>query len=151
MSAMPQKSMQIELQAKFFDFAVLELVLNHRESFQPLWTIDSWAKFMIWMALNCGLSGERESLEIFAESLGSPLTSRMRRCFFERTVDEIEVKIMADPAENYVLIMPINADSPLSFDKANHALKQVKLLDRIVNDRSSWQVLDSAIGIPWES
>ena len=74
------------IQAKMFDFAISELVRNQRETFEPIWTVDSWAKFLIWRALNCGLSGERKSLELFAESLGPQLTIRMRRIFFERTL-----------------------------------------------------------------
>ena len=41
------------LQATLFDFAIGELVRQHRESFAPLWTLESWAKLMIWLALNC--------------------------------------------------------------------------------------------------
>ena len=29
-------------QAALFDFAIAELVRQHRASFQPLWTPDSW-------------------------------------------------------------------------------------------------------------
>ena len=61
MSAMDD-SQAILFQGKLVDFALAELVRQHRDSFQPLWTVDSWAKLLIWMALNCGLSGERESL-----------------------------------------------------------------------------------------
>lgn len=77
-----KQSQQIQIQAKVFDFALVELVLKHRDSFQPLWTLDSWVKFLIWMTLNCGLSGDRESIELFTEALGSRLCSRMRRIFF---------------------------------------------------------------------
>ena len=80
-----QNANETRLQAKVFDFALAELVLEHRTSFDPLWTVDSWVKFLIWMALNCGLSGEKDSLEFFANALGAPLSSRMRRIFFERT------------------------------------------------------------------
>ena len=41
------------LQASLFDFAIGELVRQHRESFQPLWSTESWAKLMIWLSLNC--------------------------------------------------------------------------------------------------
>ena len=54
MSAMDQ-SQQTFIQAKIFDFALIELVQSHRDSFQPLWTVDSWVKFQIWMALNLSL------------------------------------------------------------------------------------------------
>ncbi len=57
-----------KIQAKVFDFALTDMILSKRDSFEPLWTVDSWAKFLIWMALNCGLSGERESLEYFADA-----------------------------------------------------------------------------------
>jgi hypothetical protein len=42
------------LQAALVDFAIGELVRQHRESFGPLWTVESWAKLLIWLALNCG-------------------------------------------------------------------------------------------------
>ena len=52
---------ETSLQARVFDFAIAELVFQHRTGFDPLWTVDSWVKFLIWLALNCGLSGERET------------------------------------------------------------------------------------------
>ena len=75
------------IQAKAFEFALLELIYSKRDSFQPLWSVDSWAKFLIWLSLNCGLSGDKESLELFAKSMGSPLTSRMRKIFFESALE----------------------------------------------------------------
>ena len=107
MSAMEQ-SQQTYIQAKVFDFALVELVRKHRESFEPLWTLESWVKFLIWLTLNCGLSGERESLHLFAESLGYRLTNRMRRIFFERTVENLSLQLMADPSDEKILIMPIS-------------------------------------------
>ncbi len=35
----------------------MELIYSKRDSFKPLWSVDSWVKFLIWAALNCGLSG----------------------------------------------------------------------------------------------
>jgi len=67
------------IQAKAFEFALMELIYSKRDSFQPLWSVDSWVKFLIWLSLNCGLSGDKESLELFAQAMGSPLTSRMRK------------------------------------------------------------------------
>ena len=96
------------IQAKIFDFALLQLVFQERNSFTPLWTIESWVKFLIWMSLNCGMSGERENLEIFGQALGSPLASRMRRLFFERILEELELKVIADPAESFVFVLPLN-------------------------------------------
>ena len=61
---------QANIQAKIFDFALSELVRNQRDSFEPIWTVDSWVKLLIWLSLNCSMSGDRESLENFADSLG---------------------------------------------------------------------------------
>ena len=113
------KTQQIAIQSKAFDFALTDLVIRHRESFQPLWTVDSWVKFMIWMALNCGLSGERETLKLFADSLGAALTSRMRKLFFERNLETFSLCVMADPAETIVLLLPFNGEVQIPLDKAS--------------------------------
>ena len=54
------------LQATLFDFAITELVRQHRDSFQPAWTAECWSKLLIWLALNCGCSPEQAELEAFA-------------------------------------------------------------------------------------
>ena len=138
------------LQAKVFDFALTELVYRHRDSFQPLWTIDSWVKFLIWMALNCGLSGDKKSLELFADSLGHHVTSRMRRIFFERTAEELELKVLADPAEPHVLVMPSEGGQFVTHEKTSKVLYQLGLDKRVLLDDNSWQVLDAVIAIPWD-
>ncbi|MEY4298352.1 MAG: hypothetical protein RLZZ423_1531, partial [Cyanobacteriota bacterium] len=46
------------LQATLVDFALAELVRANRSSFEPLWSVESWAKLLIWLALNCGCSGD---------------------------------------------------------------------------------------------
>ena len=145
------KTNQISIQAKAFDFALTDLVRSHRDSFQPLWTVDSWVKFLIWMALNCGLNGERESLELFSDSLGAPLTSRMRRLFFERTLEDLALCVLADPAENTVLIFPSEGKSQVFFDKAYKALKCVGLSHAVSLDRNSWIEQNGVISIPWKS
>ena len=43
-----------DLQGALLHFAVQELVRHQREEFEPLWTRESWAKFLIWLALQCG-------------------------------------------------------------------------------------------------
>ncbi len=141
---------ETSLQARVFDFAIAELVFQHRTGFDPLWTVDSWVKFLIWLALNCGLSGDKDSLENFAKSLGAPLTSRMRRIFFERRLDGLGLRVMADPAESQVLIMPIDASNAMDFDLVSDALNQVGLLERILLDRDQWLLLDAVIAIPWK-
>jgi hypothetical protein len=72
------------LQANLFRFAIEELIRQHRTSFAPLWTVESWAKLLIWLALNSGSSTDGAALETFAEALGTPLALRLRRLFFER-------------------------------------------------------------------
>ena len=67
-----------QLQGTLVDFALIELIRQHRLSFQPLWSVDSWAKLMIWLALNCGLSSDKENFEHFAKSLGERITTRLR-------------------------------------------------------------------------
>ncbi len=143
--------MQTELQAKVFDFALTELVRQHKNSFQPLWTVDSWAKFLIWVALNCGLSGERESLEVFADALGTPLTVRMRKLFFERTLDDFSLKLMADPAEMEVLVMPLYPGGVLTFEIVHQALDKVGLIEQVVADKSQWKSFDALVAVPWQS
>ncbi len=136
------------LQSKVFDFAVIQLVLQHRDYFQPAWSLDSWVKFLIWLALNCGLSGDRASLELFAKALGSPLTSRMRRLFFEREIDDLQLKVMADPADANVLVMPLSGGGEVSLEQAQQVIKELGLLENVERDQKLWQILDSIIAIP---
>ena len=145
-----QDDIQIQLQAKVFDFALMELVRQHRDTFNPLWTVDSWVKFLIWMSLNSGLSGERESLEQFAEALGDPLTIRMRQIFFERILDQFSIKLFADPAEEKVLVMPIDHKLKITNEMAHKALQEVGLFHKVVTDQEFWQNLDLVIAIPWQ-
>ena len=140
----------IGLQAKIFDFALTELVIKHRESFVPLWTIDSWVKYLIWLALNCGLSGERESLELFADAVGAPLNSRMRRLFFERTLDHLSLKLLGDPAENKVLVLPLAKQSINLNKQVTKALEESQLADMVSLDIGTWEKLDGVIAIPWK-
>ena len=141
-----------QLQGTLVDFALLELIRHHRESFQPLWTIDSWAKLMIWLSLNCGMSGERDSLEHFAAALGERITSRLRRTFFERELGDLELHVLADPAEQQVLLLSQAPQDPtvLNRDRVSAALDRVRLNGRVVADRSRWQQLEAVVAIPWE-
>ena len=141
---------QTQLQAKVFDFALNDLVRRNREAFQPLWTVDSWAKFLIWMSLNCGLSGDRESLEIFAKALGHNLSARIRQIFFERTLQKYSVKIFADPAEPKILVVSTDQQQLLSNEVALKAIEEVELLQRVVTDIETWEILHEVIAIPWQ-
>ena len=137
------------IQAKAFEFALLELIYSKRDSFQPLWSVDSWVKFLIWFSLNCGLSGDNESLELFAEAMGSPLTSRMRKIFFERALEDFSLHVMADPAEAQVLLMPIAVDKRINNKEVVQALNTIGLSDKVSLASSSWERHDSIVSIPW--
>ena len=137
------------IQAKAFEFALLELIYSKRDSFQPLWSIDSWAKFLIWLSLNCGLSGEKESLGMFAKAMGSPLTSRMRKIFFERALEDLSLHVMADPAEAQVLIMPIALDKRINDNDVVQALERIGLSDKVSLSSAAWERHDLIVSIPW--
>ena len=138
------------IQAKVFEFALLELIYTKRDSFQPLWSVDSWVKFLIWLSLNCGLSGEKESLELFAKAMGSPLTSRMRKIFFERALEDLSLHVMADPAEAQVLIMPIALDKRINDNDVVQALERIGLSEKVSLSSAGWERHDTIVSIPWK-
>ena len=160
-SHQPQASPGIErpsalaLQATLVDFALGELVRQQRQSFQPLWTRESWAKLLIWLALNCGCGTDPASLEAFAAAIGPGQTARMRRQFFERQLEDLNLMVLADPAEQQVLVWPlgpvIGADGvhDLAFDRVAAALERVGLAAHVVADRSRWQSLEKVVAVPW--
>jgi hypothetical protein len=140
----------LALQATLVDFALAELVRQHRSSFQPLWSAESWAKLLIWLALNCGCSGDEAGLKAFAAALGPAQTGRMRRVFFERELDDLDLQLMADPAEQQLLVLPQGpADLVLQPDAIAQALERVGLAERVVADRSRWRRLEALVAIPW--
>jgi hypothetical protein len=137
------------LQVTLFDFAIAELVRQHRESFQPLWSAESWAKLMIWLALNCGCSSDEAGLKAFAEALGPVLSGRLRRTFFERELEDLELQLMADPAEQQVLVLPIGPAEVLNDQvRITTALERVGL-GVLVAGHERWQRLDALVAIPW--
>ena len=138
------------IQAKVFEFALLELIYTKRDSFQPLWSVDSWVKFLIWLSLNCGLSGEKESLELFAKAMGSPLTSRMRKIFFERNLEDLALQVMADPAEMQVLIMPLEVDRRINDKDVVQALQTIGLSEKVSLSSAGWERHDTIVSIPWK-
>ncbi len=143
------KSEQTMIQAKVFDFAIIELIRSQRESFEPLWTVDSWVKFLIWLALNCGLSGEEDALKLFAEALGPALTSRMRKIFFERTIERLSLHVMADPAEKQVLIIPIDTDLSIQSNQLEEVLTEIGLSERVSFKKELPQSHNGIIAIAW--
>ena len=146
-----KKTNQSNIQANMFDFAISELIKSQRNSFQPQWSVDSWVKLLIWLSLNCGFSGERESLEQFISALGSPLTIRMRKIFFERTIDQLSLYIIADPADPKVLVMPMGDEASLTDENCKEALNIVGLLPKVNLDFKVWETHDALIAVPWNS
>ena len=146
----------LALQATLVDFALAELVRQQRQSFQPLWTRESWAKLLIWLALNCGCGTDPASLEAFAAAIGPGQTARMRRQFFERQLEDLNLMVLADPAEQQVLVWPLgpglDGASPaadLAQEQVAAALERVGLLDQVVADRGRWQSLEALVAVPW--
>ncbi len=141
-----------DLQATLVDFALAELVRQQRASFQPLWTTESWAKLLIWLALNCGCSGDQAGLQVFASALGPALGGRLRRLFFGRELVDLDLQVMADPAEPQVLVLPLApAGEPLTLERAATALARLGLLERVAVERGHWRRLEQAVAIPWRS
>ena len=141
----------LALQATLVDFALAELVRQHRESFPPLWSQESWAKLLIWLALNCGCSGDEAGLKAFAEAIGPLQMGRLRRVFFERELVDLELQLMADPAEQQVLVLPQGpGDAVLENDRIARALERVALSARVVAEPGRWQRLDALVVVPWQ-
>ena len=131
------------------DFALAELVRQHRASFAPLWTIESWAKLLIWLALNSGCSGDTASLEAFAAALGPERSARLRQLFFSREGEAGGLDLQADPAEAVALLrVPPGGRLP---DPEGIAalLEQVALAPRLVLDRGRWQERAGVLVIPF--
>ncbi|MFM2173045.1 MAG: hypothetical protein RLZZ54_972 [Cyanobacteriota bacterium] len=140
----------LALQATLVDFALAELVRQHRDSFPPLWTPESWAKLLIWLALNCGCSGDETGLKAFAEAIGPLQMGRLRRVFFERELGDLELQLMADPAEQQLLVLPQGpAEEVLTNERIAQALERVGLTARVPADQARWQHLDALVAIPW--
>ena len=148
---MVQAQSSSDLQGALLHFAVEELVRQQREEFPPLWTRESWAKFLIWLALQCGAGVQQQELEAFAHALGPVLTGRLRRLFFERELVDLDLKVMADPAEAQVLVMPLGPAQSLAEGDVKAALEQARLTELVVVEPSSWKQLDALVAIPWQA
>jgi len=139
------------MQVGLFRFAIEELVRQHRNSFPPLWTAESWAKLLIWLALNSGSTADGPALQLFADALGSPLALRLRRLFFERELEDLNLLIKADPAESQVLVLPLDprgaAEVPLEL--AAEGLQRTGLEPLVVADRLAWHQAEALVAIPW--
>ena len=146
---------QDTLRANLADFALAELVRQHRASFAPPWTIESWAKLLIWMALNSGCAGDTASLEAFASSLGPERSGRLRRLFFSREFEPMGLRLLADPADGQVLVegglsaVADGSDPEPDLEPVATALDAVGLTALVVPDRQRWQRRDGVVVIPF--
>jgi hypothetical protein len=76
---------------------------------------------------------------------------RLRRVFFERELADLELQLMADPAEQQVLVLPQGpADAVLENDRIARALERVALSERVVTEPGRWQRLDAVVVVPWQ-
>ena len=75
-----------------------------------------------------------------------------RQTFFERELADLELQVLADPAEQQVLLLSqVPQDlAVLKPDRLSAALDRVGLTDRVVADRSRWQQLEAVVAIPWK-
>lgn len=141
------------LRANLADFALAELVRQHRSSFAPLWTIESWAKLLIWLALNSGCAGDTASLEAFAASLGPERSGRLRCLFFSRECEVSGLRLLADPAEGRVLVegawFAAADGSESNLEPVAAALDAVGLTALVVPERQRWQRGDGGVVIPF--
>ena len=143
------------LRSNLTDFALGELVRQHRCSFAPLWTIESWAKLLIWLALNSGCAGDTASLESFAACLGPERSSRLRCLFFSREFEASGLRLLADPAEGQVLVEGALAAAPdasledSGLEPVAAALDAVALAALVVPNRQRWQRRDGVVVIPF--
>jgi hypothetical protein len=136
-------------QPALFTFAITELVRQHRERFQPLWTVDSWAKLLIWLALNSGCPTDQAALEGFAAGLGSPLSRRLRQVFFARELEDLNLRLLADPAEEQALALPLDAlAGALEPATVERGLERAGLRERVAAPEQ-WRHHEGLIALPW--
>jgi len=139
-----------DLRARLVDLALDDLVRARRTAFAPLWSVESWAKFLIWLALRCGSGPDREALEAFATALGEPLSARLRQQFFSREEIDQGLRLLADPAQPEVLLLAIDAaDTAPDHERAAACFRCHGLSDRIVPDPSHWHERQGLLAVPW--
>lgn len=139
-----------DLRARLVDLALDDLVRSRRTAFSPLWTVESWAKLLIWMALRCGSGPDREALEAFAAALDEPLSARLRQLFFSREDIDEGLRLLADPAQPEVLLLAIDAaDTPPDHDRAAACFRRHGLSDRLDPDPAHWHERPGLLAVPW--
>lgn len=139
-----------DLRARLVDLALDDLVRARRTAFAPLWSVESWAKFLIWLALRCGSGPDRKGLEAFATALGEPLSARLRQQFFSREEIDQGLRLLADPAQPEVLLLAIDAaDTAPDHERAAACFRRHGLSDRIDPDPSHWHERQGLLAVPW--
>ena len=94
---------------------------------------------MIRLSLQCGVGVSQEELESFAHALGPVLTGRLRRLFLSELGD-LDLKVMADPADDQVLVMLLGpVEDGLQPEPVTRALERVGLSERLALDPACWQ------------
>ena len=83
--------------------------------------------------------------------MGSSLTRRMRKIFFERTLEDLSLHVMADPAEAQVLIMPLSPEQKIDNNDVVQALKIVSLSEKVSVNSAQWERHGSIVSIPWNA
>ena len=134
------------LRAGLEDFALRELVRQHRASFPPLWTVESWAKLLIWLALNSGCPTDH--LAAFAAALDPARSARLRRLFFSREWEAEGLQLQADPAEEGVLIAALG-DTALPAERIPALLAEEGLAERVEEQPDRWQWRQGVVVVPW--
>jgi hypothetical protein len=71
--------------------------------------------------------------------------------FFERELADLELQLMADPAEQQVLVLPQGPlEEVLHNDRIAQALERTGLMERVAPEQQRWQRLDAVVAIPWQ-
>ena len=74
----------------------------------------------------------------------------MRRLFFERELEDLNLQLMADPAERLVLALPLDASRPFAPERIGEALERVALAG-LVAEPGLWEQHESLVALPWRS
>jgi hypothetical protein len=74
----------------------------------------------------------------------------MRRIFFERELEDLQLRVLADPAEPQVLVLPLGPAGPLDHGRVVAALERLGLLARVAAEPQRWQQLEAALALPWQ-
>jgi hypothetical protein len=74
----------------------------------------------------------------------------MRRLFFQRELEDLNLQLMADPAEQQLLALPLQPGAVVAPDleKLTIALERLGLT-QLVAPRQRWQQLEGVVAVPW--